>query len=160
MNNYTQPGERKETKMIDVGHKPNTNRVARASGNISMSVDTLKDVISGKMEKGDVLSVAQTAGIIGAKKTPSLIPLCHPISLDGVAIDFEIDQDKGRIKVIAKVKSTGKTGVEMEALTACSVALLTIYDMCKSKDKSMEIKGIHLLEKRGGTSGQWKKKIA
>lgn len=160
MNNYTQPRERKETKMIDVGHKPNTNRVARASGNISTSVDTLKDVISGKMEKGDVLSVAQTAGIIGAKKTPSLIPLCHPISLDGVDVDFEIDQDKGRIKVIAEVKSTGKTGVEMEALTACSVALLTIYDMCKSKDKSMEIKEIHLLEKRGGTSGRWKKKIA
>ncbi len=160
MGDSIQPERDKKVKMIDVGHKPDTQRVAVACGVISMSMDTLKEVMAGNIKKGDVFSVAQTAGIMGAKKTPELIPLCHPISIDGVDIDFEIDENKGSIKVTSQVKSTGKTGVEMEALTACTTALLTIYDMCKSKDRGMEIEKVNLLEKRGGKSGTWKRKIA
>jgi len=142
--------------MIDVSGKAVTERVALAKGTIVMSSSALARVVESTVEKGDVLTVAQVAGIMGVKKTPELLPLCHPLSgIEGVELRFEIEEDKGEITVFAEVKSTGKTGVEMEALVACSTALLAIYDMCKSLDRGMTIKEVQLLEKRGGRSGRW-----
>jgi len=142
--------------MVDVGGKPSTQRVALAKGTIVMSPAALARVVEGSVEKGDVPTVAQVAGIMGAKKTPELLPLCHPLpGIEGVEIRVEVDEGAGEITVLAEVKSTGKTGVEMEALVACCTALLAIYDMCKSLDRGMTIKEIQLLEKRGGRSGRW-----
>ena len=143
-------------RMVDVGGKPSTQRVALAKGTIVMSPAALARVVEGTVEKGDVLTVAQVAGIMGAKRTPELLPLCHLLpGIEGVEIRLEVDEGNGEITVLAEVKSTGKTGVEMEALVACSTALLAIYDMCKSLDRGMTIKEIQLLEKRGGRSGRW-----
>lgn len=142
--------------MVEVGDKDDTKRLAKAEGRISMTQKTLFMIKEGSMKKGDVLSVAQVAGIMGAKKASDIIPMCHNIFITGVDIDFEFLDDG--VKVIATAKTEGKTGIEMEALTAVSTSLLTIYDMCKAVDKSMEIGDIRLLEKRGGKSGSYERK--
>lgn len=144
-------------RMVDVSEKPTTKRVAVAQGSISMSPKTLKLITVGEVSKGDVLTVAKLAGIQGAKKTAELIPLCHPIPLDSIDLEFQPDLRTGRLTVTATATSTGKTGVEMEALTACAVALLTVYDMCKSAERGMTIEEIFLVEKGGGRSGVWKR---
>lgn len=141
--------------MVEVGDKGVTKRMAKAEGKILLSEEILSMIEEGSMKKGDVLGVAQVAGIMAAKKTSEIIPMCHNIFLTGVDIDFEILEDG--VKSIASVKTEGKTGVEMEALTAVSVSLLTIYDMCKAIDKGMEIIDIRLLEKMGGKSGKYER---
>ena len=144
-----------QAHMVDVGNKPATKRIALASGMISMLPATLKRIQQGDAKKGDVLGVARIAAIQGSKKTSELIPLCHPIALTKVAITFEIDEAATAITCTAQCDTTGQTGVEMEALTAVSVGLLTIYDMCKAVDRGMTISNIKLLEKHGGKSGDW-----
>ncbi|MEM7489659.1 MAG: cyclic pyranopterin monophosphate synthase MoaC [Pseudomonadota bacterium] len=141
--------------MVDVSAKPDTKRVAVAEGRVRMSPETLEIVRSGRAEKGDVAGVARLAGIMGAKRTADLIPLCHPLALSRVALDVEPDAELPGLRVRATVATTGPTGVEMEALTAVSVACLTIYDMAKAVQKDMEIGGIRLLSKTGGKSGDW-----
>ena len=144
-----------QAHMVDVGDKPATRRTALASGIISMLPATLKLIQQGDAKKGDVLGVARIAAIQASKKTSDLIPLCHPIALTKVAITFEIDEKASSITCTATCETTGQTGVEMEALTAVSVGLLTIYDMCKAVDRGMVISDIKLLEKHGGKSGDW-----
>ncbi len=141
--------------MVDVGGKPATRREAVAAGVVKMQPETLKRILDDQIEKGDTLNVARLAGIMAAKKTPDMIPLCHPLSLSSVRIDFHSDTSLGQLEIRATVGVTGNTGVEMEALTAVSVAALTIYDMCKAVDRSMTIGDIRLLEKKGGKSGAW-----
>ncbi len=140
--------------MVDVGGKAETRRLAVAEGRIAMSPAALTAIRDGTMPKGDVIAAARIAGIMAAKKTAELIPLCHPLALDAVTVDFAIED--GAVRVTASASLTGRTGVEMEALTAISVALLTIYDMAKAIDKGMILSGIRLLEKRGGKSGDWR----
>ena len=142
--------------MVDVGAKAETRRVAVASGVIRMQAETLARIRGGDTKKGDVLGVARLAGIMGSKRTADLIPLCHPIALTRVGVDFDIDQAAPGIVCTATAETVGRTGVEMEALTAVSVALMTIYDMCKAVDRGMVIENIRLLEKLGGQSGHWK----
>lgn len=139
--------------MVDVGGKPVTERIAIAEGEILMSQKALDLIIAGQIKKGDVLSVARVAGVMAAKRTAELIPLCHPLALNQIAVNFNADQSLPGIRISAEVKSTGKTGVEMEALTAVAVSALTIYDMAKSVDKRMRIHNIRLVEKHGGQSG-------
>ncbi|MDQ5879459.1 MAG: cyclic pyranopterin monophosphate synthase [Pseudomonadota bacterium] len=141
--------------MVDVAAKDETHRVARATGSIFMQAETLKLIATGTAKKGDVLGIARIAAIQGAKRTSDLIPLCHPIALTRVAADFEIDLENQAVHCLITAECTGRTGVEMEALTAASVGLLTIYDMCKAVDRGMRIEGVRLLEKRGGKSGHW-----
>ncbi|MGL4607353.1 MAG: cyclic pyranopterin monophosphate synthase MoaC [Eubacteriaceae bacterium] len=141
------------SRMVDVSEKKDTQREAVAMGAITMKPETLKKIIDGQMKKGDVLGVAQIAGIMGVKKTSDLIPMCHNIFISGSDINFEIDEENAKIVIEAVVKNTGQTGVEMEALTAVSIAALTIYDMCKAVDKEMMIGDICLLKKSGGKSG-------
>jgi cyclic pyranopterin phosphate synthase len=141
-------------RMVDVGGKPETPRSATATGYIRMSPQTLAAVREGSGPKGDVLAAARIAGIMAAKKTGELIPLCHPLSLDAVSVDFTFEPDGVRATAIASL--TGRTGVEMEAMTATSIALLTIYDMAKALDKGMVIEEVRLLEKTGGKSGAWR----
>ena len=143
--------------MVDIGNKATTKRVAIASGSIGMLPSTLTLIINGDAKKGDVLGIARIAAIQGAKRTADLIPLCHPIGLSKVAVTFEIDEPNASITIIATTETTGQTGVEMEALTAVSVGLLTIYDMCKAVDRGMVMGEIKLLEKHGGNSGDWSK---
>lgn len=138
--------------MVDVGDKSITRREAVATGSISMSSATLEMVVQGQMKKGDVLGTAQIGGIMGAKNTSSLIPMCHNIFIEGVGIRFNIDRENSKIDISATVKTSGKTGVEMEALTAVSVCALTIYDMCKAVDKDMVIHDVKLIKKTGGKS--------
>ena len=140
-------------RMVDVGEKEPTNRVAVARGTVRMKPETLRLIQQGQMEKGDVLAVARIAGIMGAKKTSELVPLCHPIPLDQVTVELEPDEAASAIQITATARTTAKTGVEMEALTAVSVAALTIYDMAKAVDRGMRIEGIRLVSKRGGQSG-------
>ena len=140
-------------KMVDVGDKDITSREAVARGHVSIQPETLQLIKEGLMKKGDVLTIAQLAGIMGAKKTSELIPLCHPLPLDRVDVDLELDEKEGRINITATAKTTGRTGVEMEALTAVSVAALTLYDMCKSVDRGMRIEAVRLVKKSGGRSG-------
>lgn len=140
-------------RMVDIGGKPDTSRTAKAKGEIVMLKDTLELIIAGSIAKGDPLGAAQFAGIMAAKRTSELIPLCHPLPLTQITIDFEFDEELPGIKITASAKTIGKTGVEMEALTAVSVAALTIYDMAKSAEKTMRIQNIRLVEKRGGRSG-------
>jgi cyclic pyranopterin monophosphate synthase len=144
-----------QAHMVDVGDKPATKRSALASGVINMLPATLKLIQLGDAKKGDVLGVARIAAIQASKKTSDLIPLCHPIALTKVSITFEIDETATTITCTAQCDTTGQTGVEMEALTAVSVGLLTIYDMCKAADRGMTIGDIKLLEKHGGKSGDW-----
>ncbi len=143
--------------MVDVSEKADTARVARASGAIVMSRDTLDAIAENRMKKGDVLAAARLAGIMGAKRTADLIPLCHNISLTDVSIDIDVDDSLPGLRVSATAATVGKTGVEMEALTAVAVALLTVYDMAKAMDRGMTIGQIELLEKSGGKSGDWKR---
>ncbi|MEC8857904.1 MAG: cyclic pyranopterin monophosphate synthase MoaC [Chloroflexota bacterium] len=141
-------------KMVDVGDKDVTSREAIARGYISIQPETLRLIKEGLMKKGDVLTIAQLAGIMGAKKTSELIPLCHPLPLDKVEVELELDDTECRIDVTATARTTARTGVEMEALTAVTVAALTLYDMCKSVDRGMRIEAVRLVEKRGGRSGE------
>jgi cyclic pyranopterin phosphate synthase len=144
-------------RMVDVGAKAETSRTARAEGSIAMSAETLAAVERSTLSKGDVLAAARIAGIMAAKRTAELIPLCHPIALTDAGVEIEADHSLPGLRVTGWASSQGRTGVEMEALTAVAVALLTIYDMAKAMDRSMEITGIRLLEKRGGKSGDWKR---
>ncbi len=148
--------DRGRITMVDVGHKLNTERVAVARGEVRMKPETLRLVVEGEAPKGNVFATAQIAGIMAAKHTHILIPLCHPLSLTKVDVDFDIDEDRSRIGITATVRCAGKTGVEMEALTAVTVAALTIYDMAKAAEKTMSIEGIHLVRKSGGKSGEWR----
>jgi cyclic pyranopterin phosphate synthase len=147
--------ERGAARMVDVAGKPETQRSATAAGHIGMRKETLALVMSGSAKKGDVLGVARIAAIQGAKRTSELIPLCHPVPLTSVAVEFAIDEANATIECRATAECTGRTGVEMEALTAVSVALLTIYDMCKAVDRGMTMGEIRLIEKRGGKSGTY-----
>jgi cyclic pyranopterin phosphate synthase len=144
--------------MVDVSAKPVTDRIAVAEGYVTMAPETLTLITEGRAKKGDVLAVARLAGIMGAKQTASLIPLCHPLPITKVALDLAPDPGRNAIRVQATVKTGGQTGVEMEALTAVSVACLTIYDMVKAADKAMQIEGIRLLLKDGGKSGRYEAK--
>ena len=142
--------------MVNVGDKPETRRVARASGAIRMLPSTLKLILAGGAKKGDVLGVARVAAIQAAKRTSELIPLCHSLGLTRVAAEFAAEKRRSAIRLVVTVETIGRTGVEMEALTAVSVGLLTVYDMCKAVDRGMTMEGIRLLEKRGGKSGTYK----
>lgn len=153
MSGLTHLDEAGKARMVDVGAKAASQRVAIASGRIRMSAEALTAIRAGDVPKGDVLAAARIAGIMAAKKTAELIPLCHPLALDAVTVDFAIEGDA--IRATASASLTGKTGVEMEAMTATCIALLTIYDMAKALDKSMVIEAVHLIEKRGGKSGTW-----
>ncbi len=153
---FTHFNENGQAIMVGVGEKAETRRVAVAAGRIVMQPATLAMIVSGDTKKGDVLGVARLAGIMASKRTADLIPLCHPIALTRVTVDFEIDHPNQAIACQAAAETVGRTGVEMEALTAASVALLTIYDMCKAVDRGMAIENIRLLEKLGGKSGHWK----
>lgn len=144
-----------QAHMVDVGTKPTTQRTAIAQGRITMQAATLELVASGSARKGDVLGVARIAAIMAAKKTSDLIPLCHPLALTRVAVEFALQPEHNAITCTATVQTVGQTGVEMEALTAVQVGLLTIYDMCKATDKTMVMEGIRVLEKHGGKSGSW-----
>ena len=141
--------------MVNVGDKPNTHRIAIATGSISMLPATFDLVEGGNHKKGDVLGIARIAGIQASKKTSDLIPLCHPLALSHVSLQFELDRAKSSIRCQVQAETTGPTGVEMEALTAVQVALLTIYDMCKAVDRGMVMGDVKLLEKSGGKSGTW-----
>ncbi len=148
--------ERGEANMVDVSAKSETRRVARASARLAMAPETLSEILEQGVPKGDVLAVARVAGIQGAKRCAELIPLCHPLALSKVQVDFAAE-DEAHLLVRTQVTVTGKTGVEMEALTAASVAALTVYDMCKAMDKGMVIEAVQLEEKTGGKSGDWKR---
>ena len=153
MDELTHIDEQGRPKMVDVSGKADTQRQAVAKGLVRMQAATLERIKKGQMAKGDVLTVARLAGIMAAKETPHLIPLCHPLLIDDVAIDFKLDEKNSAVEITATVKSTGKTGVEMEALTATAVAALTIYDMGKAIDRGMKIENIRLVKKSGGKSG-------
>jgi cyclic pyranopterin phosphate synthase len=140
--------------MVDVSHKPDTARIAIAKGEVLMRPETLEIIKTGELKKGDLLTVAQLAGVMAAKRTAELIPLCHPLPLSQVEVDLELDTNLPGIRITASVRTVGKTGVEMEALTAVSVAALTVYDMAKAVEKTMRIQNIRLVEKRGGQSGE------
>lgn len=144
--------------MVDVSAKPETARVAVAKGSVIMQPTTLARIMAGRVEKGDVLAVARLAGIMGAKRTAELIPLCHPLGVTSVTVDLLCDAARHAVDITATCKITGRTGVEMEALTAVAVAALTIYDMCKAVDRGMHLTDIRLVEKRGGKSGTYKGK--
>lgn len=152
---FTHFDEQGNALMVDVGEKADTRREAVAKGSIFMSSECLEKVIAGTMAKGDVLGVARVAGIMGAKRTSDLIPLCHILNLTKLSIDFTIRKEKNEIEAACTARTTGKTGVEMEALTGVTVALLTIYDMCKAVDKTMELGNIYLEHKSGGKSGEF-----
>lgn len=154
MNELTHLDSQGQARMVDVGGKPETARAATATGRIRMSDRALAAVRDGSGPKGDVLAAARIAGIMAAKKTGELIPLCHPLALDAVQVDFTFEDDG--IRATARASLTGRTGVEMEAMTATSLALLTIYDMAKALDKGMVIESVRLLEKTGGKSGNWR----
>ncbi|MBM6726688.1 cyclic pyranopterin monophosphate synthase MoaC [Megamonas funiformis] len=153
MANFTHFNQDGEAIMVDVSQKDITMRIAIAEGSIKVNQEVFRSIKEQTNKKGDVLAVARIAGIMAAKKTSDMIPLCHPLFITKITIDFELDEDNYMIKAIATTKVNGKTGVEMEALHAISVTLLTIYDMCKAIDKSMEISDIRLLHKEGGKSG-------
>jgi len=156
MSKLTHINENGDAQMVDVSDKNNTAREAKAGAVVLMKAETLKLIVSGSHKKGDVLAVARVAGIQAAKKCWELIPLCHPLMLSKVSIELTPNQEKCCIEIIATAKLNGKTGVEMEALTAASIAALTIYDMCKAVDRFMRIDNVQLLEKKGGKSGHWK----
>jgi len=144
-----------EAHMVDVGGKPETHRIAVARGSIHMQTETLTHIERGEHAKGDVLGIARLAGIMAAKKTSDLIPLCHPLPLSHVDVSFELDTTASAVHCEVRAETVGKTGVEMEALTAVQLSLLTIYDMCKAVDRGMRMDGVRLVEKRGGKSGTW-----
>ena len=158
MAKLTHINKKGEARMVDVAAKSVTHRVAVAEGRIVMKASTLKLIRSGSHKKGDVLAVARVAGIMAAKKTAEIIPLCHPLSLTHVAVELNADPKIRGVHCVVTAETDGKTGVEMEALTAVQAALLTVYDMCKAVDRGMRIEGVRLLEKSGGRSGHWKAK--
>jgi cyclic pyranopterin phosphate synthase len=160
MTEFTHFDEGGRAVMVDVAGKDDTRRVAVASGRIRMLPDTLLRILEGEAAKGDVLGIARIAAIQATKRTAELIPLCHPIALTRVAVEFTHDRDASRIVCTVTAETVGKTGVEMEALTGVSVALLTIYDMCKAVDRGMRIEDVHLVEKQGGRSGHWRESPA
>jgi cyclic pyranopterin phosphate synthase len=147
--------EHGNANMVDVGDKPDSQRIAVAGGRVFMKPETLQLIRDGNIKKGDVLTVARVAGIMAAKRTSELIPLCHPIALNKINVDLTLNEAEHSVDIIATAKTTGKTGVEMEALTAVSTAALTIYDMAKAVDREMRLSDIHLLEKRGGVHGDY-----
>ena len=153
MKKLTHMDDEGRPRMVDITGKPDTRREAVAKGMVRMQASTLELIKKGQMAKGDVLSVAQLAGIMAAKQTPNLIPLCHPLLLGDVRVEFSLDEANSIVEITATVTSTGKTGAEMEALTAAAVAALTIYDMCKAVDRGMKIENIRLARKSGGKSG-------
>ncbi|MFT3812784.1 MAG: cyclic pyranopterin monophosphate synthase MoaC [Acidovorax sp.] len=155
MTSLTHFDDHGQAHMVDVAAKPATRRTAVATGRIEMEAATLTIIGAGTAKKGDVLGVARIAGIMAAKKTSDLIPLCHPLALTRVAVDFELLPEERALQCTATVETVGPTGVEMEALTAVQVALLTVYDMCKAVDRGMVMGGVRVLEKRGGKSGDW-----
>ena len=157
MSRLTHLSDAGEARMVDVSDKAATDRIAVATGHVVMERSTLALCTSGNAKKGDVFAAARIAGIMAAKKTAELIPLCHPIALTKVTVDLEADDKLPGVRVTATAKTTGQTGVEMEALTAVSVACLTIYDMLKAADRGMRIEGVSLSEKRGGKSGDWRR---
>ena len=144
-----------QARMVDVGAKPATDRMARAAGSIVMAAETLAVIAAGSAAKGDVLGIARIAAIMGAKRTADLIPLCHPLPLTSITVEFAVDTARSCVDCTVTVQTRGPTGVEMEALMAVQVGLLTIYDMCKAVDRGMTIGAVRLLEKRGGESGTW-----
>ena len=156
MTKLTHFNESGEAHMVDIGDKQSTARRAVVRGQISMKTETLALIIEGKHKKGDVLGIARTAGIMATKRTADLIPLCHPLALTHVSVDFAIDEANNSIECTVITETRGQTGVEMEALTGVQIALLTIYDMCKAVDRGMVIGDIRLIEKSGGKSGHWK----
>jgi len=153
MKKLTHLDDRGRPRMVDVGSKQETHREAVARGTVTMQAATFELLRQGKMAKGDVLNVAQLAGIMAAKETPRLIPLCHPLLIDEISVAFDLDEKNHAVEITASVKSTGKTGVEMEAMTAVAVAALTIYDMCKAVDRGITIGNVRLVRKSGGKSG-------
>ena len=153
---FTHFDDKGNAYMVDVSGKDVTHRVAIAEGTIAVSREVMDAVLGHKVKKGDVMTVAQVAGIMGTKRTSDLIPMCHPLSLNNAAVTFEVDEEACEIKAICRAVTEGETGVEMEALTGVSTALLTIYDMCKAIDKRMVIREIHLVEKSGGKSGEFR----
>ena len=152
---FTHFNEQGRAKMVDVGEKPPTRRTAEAGARVLVSRETFDLIRSGGMKKGDVLTVAQIAGVMGAKRTPDLIPMCHPILVDGIDLSLSLDEERCSVEIRASVSCDGRTGVEMEALTAAAVAALTVYDMCKALQKDMVISDIRLLKKTGGKSGDF-----
>jgi cyclic pyranopterin monophosphate synthase len=157
MNDLSHIGPGGRARMVDIGSKVETERTAIAAGRVRMAPDTLQRALDRDTKKGDPIAIAELAGIMGAKRTSDLIPLCHPLPLTSVTVSIERDGDAEALRVIATAKTTGRTGVEMEALTAVSVACLTLYDMLKAIDKTMVIDGIELIEKTGGKSGDYRK---
>lgn len=155
MEDFTHFNEQGRAKMVDVGEKPETVRTAVAAASVLVSAETFNLIKTGGMKKGDVLTVAQIAGVMGAKRTPDIIPMCHPIGLTGIDLDLSLNEEKCSVEIKATVSCAGKTGVEMEALTAASVAALTVYDMCKAVQKDMVISEVKLLEKTGGVHGDF-----
>jgi len=158
MAEFTHFNDEGRAKMVDVGEKPETTRVAIASGRVLVNSECFELIKTGGMKKGDVLTVAQVAGIMGAKKTSEIIPMCHPVFVNGINLELSLDENKKSVEVTAYVTCDGKTGVEMEALTAVSTACLTIYDMCKAVQKDMVISDIRLLKKTGGVHGDFVRK--
>jgi cyclic pyranopterin phosphate synthase len=154
LNHFNRRGE---AHMVDVGEKAVTRRIAVAEGSILMQPATLQRIIAGNHSKGDVLGIARVAGIMAAKKTAELVPLCHPLSITNVEISLQADEKKSAVYCVAEVRTDGKTGVEMEALTAVQITLLTIYDMCKAMDRGMVMSNIGLVSKSGGKSGDWQR---
>ncbi len=155
MTELTHLDERGRARMVDVSDKDITRREATARAIVSMQPETARLIASGGVAKGDVLAVAQVAGVLAAKRTPDLIPLCHPLPITGVSMSFELDEEHAQLEIQATVRVTGRTGVEMEALTAAAVAALTVYDMCKAVDRGMSIGNVELLHKAGGKSGEF-----
>jgi cyclic pyranopterin monophosphate synthase len=158
MSDFTHFDEQGRARMVDVSDKAETERVATAACSVVMQKATLERIMAGSVAKGDVLSVARLAGIMGAKRTPDLIPLCHPLALSSVSVELNCDPARNAVDITATCKLKGRTGVEMEALTAVAVAALTVYDMCKAIDRGMRIEGIHLVHKSGGKSGTYEVK--
>ena len=155
MSGFTHFNDQGRAKMVDVGEKPPTRRTAVAGARVLVSPETFALIRSGGMKKGDVLTVAQIAGVMGAKRTPELIPMCHPVLVDGIDLDLSLDERRCSVEIRASVSCDGRTGVEMEALTAASVAALTVYDMCKAVQKDMVITDIRLIDKTGGVHGDF-----
>ena len=155
MSDFTHFNEQGRAKMVDVGEKPISQRVAVAGARVLVNENTFSLIKSGGMKKGDVFTVAQIAGVMGAKRTPDIIPMCHPILMDGINLDLSLDEDRLSVEIKAEVCCDGRTGVEMEALSAVSIAALTVYDMCKAVQKDMVISDIRLISKTGGVHGDY-----
>ena len=158
MKDFTHFNDQGRAKMVDVGEKPVTTRTAVAAGRVLVNEETFALIRSGGMKKGDVLTVAQIAGVMGAKRTPEIIPMCHPILIDGIDLKLWLDEERRSVEIRAEVSCDGRTGVEMEALTAVSVAALTVYDMCKAVQKDMVLSDICLLNKTGGVHGDYERR--